>query len=102
MISAALLFGAAAGGATLLGGLLAFRLRQRFGLILGLTSGIVLGIGLLDLLPKALELSRGAWSARALAAWVAAGFGFYMLLSRLSSSSDAAAAGWRSHLGPAR
>ena len=101
MISAALLFGAAAGGATLLGGLLAFRLRQRFGLILGLTSGIVLGIGLLDLLPEAMELSRGAWSARALAVWVATGFGCYMLLSRISSPSDASAGGWRSHLGPA-
>ena len=101
MISAAILFGVAAGIATFLGGLLAFRLRQRFDLVLGLTSGIVLGIGLLELLPEALELSRGAWSGRALAAWTATGFACYMLLSRFSVPSHASAGGWRAHLGPA-
>ncbi|GAA3270441.1 hypothetical protein GCM10020258_44250 [Sphingomonas yabuuchiae] len=52
-----LAFGFAAMLATLAGGLLALRLRNRIGLVLGVTAGIVVGVALFDLVPEALELA---------------------------------------------
>ena len=52
-------FGATASLATLLGGLLALRLKQRIVLILGLTAGVVLGVAVSDLVAEAMELAAG-------------------------------------------
>ena len=45
---------------TLLGGLLALRLRSALGLLVALSSGLLLGAATLDLLPEALALERTA------------------------------------------
>ena len=94
-------FGAAASLATLLGGLLALRLKQRIVLVLGLTAGVVLGVAVFDLVPEAMELGAGDWSTRALVAWVAVGLGLYMLLDRLLGRAARLPMSWRAHLGPA-
>lgn len=96
-----ILFGVAATAATLTGGLLALRMKQRIVLVLGLTAGIVLGVAVFDLVPEALELASGWSSPRSLVAWVAVGLGFYMLLDRMLGRSGALLARWRPHLGPA-
>lgn len=77
-----ILLGCATGAATLTGGIIALRLRERNTLMLALTAGILLGISLFDLGPEAVTLSHGVWSGRSLAVWMAAGFAFYMLLTR--------------------
>lgn len=94
-------FGIAACGATLLGGLLALRFERRATLILGLTAGIVLGVALFDLIPEALALGAGTFTARAVLAGVGIGFGAYMLTDRLLANSREGGWRWRAHLGPA-
>ena len=96
-----LAFGVAATAATLAGGVLAMRLRQRIVLILGITAGMVLGVAVFDLMPEAVELARGAWSTRALVGFVAIGLGLYMLLDRLFGAARWLPARYRMHLGPA-
>lgn len=85
----------------MLGGLLALRLKQRIGTVLGLTAGVVLGVAVFDLVPEAMELAGDHWSARGLVGWVAVGLGFYMLLDRLLGRPSGTAGVWRIHLGPA-
>lgn len=97
----AVAFGFAATLATLAGGLLALRLRERIVLILGLTAGVVLGVAVFDLIPEAIELGRGRWSTRALVAWIAVGLGLYMLLDRALGRAKRMPVAWRPHLGPA-
>ena len=97
-----LAFGLAAMVATLAGGLLALRLRNRIGLVLGLTAGIVIGVALFDLIPEALELAAGRWSVRPLMAFTALGLAGYMLLDRLLAKIPRTASiSWRADLGPA-
>jgi ZIP family zinc transporter len=96
-----ILFGAAASAATLAGGLLALRMRQRIVLVLGLTAGVVLGVAIFDLVPEALELGRGWSSPRLLVGWLAVGLGLYMLLDRVLGRTERLPARWRAHLGPA-
>lgn len=52
-----LLFAIAAFVSTLVGGLVAMRLRDRLHLVLGLAAGIMLGVVAFDLMPEALELA---------------------------------------------
>ena len=101
MVVAPILFGAAATFTTIIGGLLALRLRQRIVLVLGLTAGVVLGVAVFDLVPEAIELARDHWSTRALVAWMAVGLGLYMLLDRVLGRAERLPARWRAHLGPA-
>ncbi|MBB5715683.1 ZIP family metal transporter [Sphingomonas aerophila] len=97
----AIAFGVAASLATLAGGLLALRLRERLVLVLGLTAGIVLGVAVFDLIPEAVEMAGDRWTTRAMVAWVGAGLGLYMLLDRLLSRTERLPVAWRAHLGPA-
>ncbi|HUZ12938.1 MAG TPA: hypothetical protein VMU93_08830 [Caulobacteraceae bacterium] len=90
--------GLAAGLATLSGGAVALRLRDRVSLILGLSAGAVIGVALFDLLPEALRLASQAAPASAVAALVGVGFCAYMLVERGLRSGAAGASG---HLGPA-
>ncbi|MCJ2188835.1 ZIP family metal transporter [Novosphingobium beihaiensis] len=101
MTIAPYIFGLAAALATLAGGLLALRFRQRIVLILGVTSGMVLGVAVFDLVPEALHLARGHWNERALIAFVALGLGAYMLLDRVLAQGTWMPRGWHTHLGPA-
>jgi zinc transporter ZupT len=77
-----LLLAPAAFGATMLGGLVALRLRDRLHLILGFSAGAVVGVAFFDLLPEAVHLSAGPPARTML--FVAIGFLFYLLLDRLA------------------
>src|SRR4051812_9728132 len=79
----ALLLGFAALLATLLGGGFALRYRDQLHLILGFSSGAVLGVALFDLLPESLDLTGRRYSAATVTLAVAIGFFAFMLLSRV-------------------
>lgn len=79
----ALGLGFAAFAATLLGGAFALRFRDQLHLILGFSSGAVLGVALFDLLPEALDLTSRRYSAATVTLVVAIGFFAFMLLSRV-------------------
>ena len=67
--------------ATMAGGMLALRLRDRLHLLLGFSAGAVLAVAFFDLLPEALRLAPGAYSN--VMAMTAAGFFGYTVLDRL-------------------
>ena len=79
---APLLIAAAAFAATMLGGLVALRLKDRLHLILGFSAGAVVGVAFFDLLPEAIRLSPADPAAAMM--YVAAGFLFYLLLDRVA------------------
>src|SRR4051812_27426996 len=79
----ALLLGFAALLATLLGGGFALRYRDKLHLILGFSSGAVLGVALFDLLPESLDLTKPRYSTSAVMLTVAVGFFAFMFLSRI-------------------
>ena len=90
----ALLLGFAASVATLMGGGFALRYRDKLHLILGFSSGAVLGVALFDLLPESLDLTQGHHSTATMTLVVAVGFFAFMFLSRillLHPESDGAA-----------
>ena len=101
MTAAPLAFGLAATLTTLMGGLLALRLRRRIVLVLGLTAGVVLGVAIFDLVPEAIELAAGNWTIRQLAAFMAVGLALYMVLDRALGRAEWLPSTWRVHLGPA-
>lgn len=72
----------AAFAATMLGGLVALRLKDRLHLILGFSAGAVVGVAFFDLLPEAMQLAAGSPATTML--YVAGGFLFYLLLDRLA------------------
>src|SRR6059058_570848 len=79
----ALALGFAAFIATLLGGGFALRYRDKLHLILGFSSGAVLGVALFDLLPESLDLTHGHYSDATITLVVAVGFFAFMFLSRV-------------------
>lgn len=79
----ALALGFAAFLATLLGGSFALKYRDQLHLILGFSSGAVLGVALFDLLPESLDLTAGRHSAATVTLLVAVGFFAFMFLSRV-------------------
>jgi len=79
----ALGLGFAAFLATLLGGSFALRYRDKLHLILGFSSGAVLGVALFDLLPESLDLTEGHHSTATMTLVVAVGFFAFMFLSRV-------------------
>lgn len=79
-----LLLAPAAFGATMLGGLVALRLKDRLHLILGFSAGAVVGVAFFDLLPEAVHLTTGTRSPASTMLFVAIGFLFYLLLDRLA------------------
>jgi zinc transporter ZupT len=68
--------------ATMTGGLLALRLRERLPLALGFSAGAVIGVAFFDLLPEAFRL--GGSDTRLLAGAGVLGFFVYALIDRLA------------------
>lgn len=79
-----LLLAPAAFGATMLGGMVALRLKDRLHLILGFSAGAVVGVAFFELLPEAMHLAEGIRSPAQTMLFVAGGFLFYLLLDRLA------------------
>jgi zinc transporter ZupT len=94
------MIGLLTGLATLLGGALALRLKSSIGLLLGFGAGAVIGVGLRDLLPEALELSGGAHAPFTIATALAAGFAVYLVADQSIAAATPSPA-LRSHIGPA-
>lgn len=94
-----ILLGAAAGGATLSGGVIALRLGNRLHLIMALTAGIVLGVAFFDLVPEAVEIGAGIYGVRALLGMLGIGLAAYMAMDRLLAGHGSE--GLRTQLGPA-
>jgi zinc transporter ZupT len=68
---------------TLMGGLLALRLRDKLHLILGFSAGAVIGVAFFDLLPEAVSFGARFHSPARILAWTALGFLFYLVLDRI-------------------
>ena len=68
---------------TLLGGLLALRLRDKLHLILGFSAGAVIGVAFFDLLPEAVNFGTKFNSPATILSWTALGFLFYLVLDRI-------------------
>jgi zinc transporter ZupT len=77
-------FGLVPVASTLLGGLLAIRLRGRLPLLMAFTGGVVLGVALFEVAPEAVDrLGNTAGSARLVGITTGAGFLGFLVLSRL-------------------
>ncbi len=79
----ALFIGGAAFCSTMLGGLLALRLRDRLHIILGFSAGAVVAVAFFDLLPEALELGAKSYESSTIVSFTALGFLLYLLLDRV-------------------
>jgi ZIP family zinc transporter len=74
---------AAAFLSTLLGGLLALKLRDKLHLILGFSAGAVIGVAFFDLLPEAINFGEKFHSPAAILSCTALGFLSYLVLDRI-------------------
>ena len=68
--------------ATLLGGALALRLRDKLHLVLGFSAGAVIAVAFFDLLPEAIELGEGLHDVGTILLFTALGFFGYTILDR--------------------
>ncbi len=85
---------AAAFLSTLLGGLLALRLRDKLHLVLGFSAGAVIGVAFFDLLPESINFGSSFHSPATILACSALGFLFYLVIDRIISfHGDAAPRG---------
>lgn len=73
----------AACAATLAGGALALRFRDKLHLLLGFSAGAVIAVALFDLLPEALELAKDSYSPLTVLTFTGVGFFLYAMLDRL-------------------
>lgn len=96
-IPIAVLIGVVTAGATMAGGALALRFRSALGALFGFSSGAVIGVALLDLLPEAFTLAGPSRTPLAVTTAVACGFIGYFVLDRASARLFD---GHRGHLGP--
>lgn len=69
--------------AAFIGGVFAFRFRDKLHLVLGFSAGAVIGVAFFDLLPEAIELNAGLFSISLTTSLVALGFIIYLILDRL-------------------
>jgi zinc transporter ZupT len=74
---------AAAFLSTLLGGLLALKLRDKLHLILGFSAGAVIGVAFFDLLPEAINFGEKFHTPSAILTYTALGFLSYLVLDRI-------------------
>lgn len=68
--------------ATIIGGLVAIKFKDKLHLILGFSAGAVIAVAFFDLLPEALELASAQYKAATVTSIVALGFIVFMLLDR--------------------
>jgi ZIP family zinc transporter len=92
--------GLATGLATLVGGMLALRLRSWLPLLIGFGAGAVLGVSLFDLLPEALTLGAQTASPFDLTSAALGGFAVYLVVDRAMDGLSREGVG-RGHLGAA-
>lgn len=78
----ALLFGIGAALFTAVGGMFALRHTDRLHLILSFSAGAVIGVAFFDLMPEAFEQAGTSHGIPEIAAYIALGFTFYMVLNR--------------------
>lgn len=74
--------GLAASLTTLLGGMLALRLRDKLHLVLGFSAGAILAVVFFELIPEAINLGGAFFATSTLLAFTALGFFTYMVLDR--------------------
>ncbi|WP_375394366.1 ZIP family metal transporter [uncultured Sphingomonas sp.] len=96
----ALLVGIVTAAATVVGGTLAIRFRSAKGMLFGFSSGAVVGVALLDLLPEALDLVGPDGTALSVTTAAACGFAGYCLLDRSSAMLFGQQDGHGRYLGP--
>jgi ZIP family zinc transporter len=70
-------------GSAFVGGLLAFRFRDKLHLVLGFSAGAVIGVAFFDLLPEAIKLNDKTFDISITTTLVALGFVIYLVLDRL-------------------
>ncbi len=68
---------------TIVGGLVALRLKDNLHLILGFSAGAVIAVAFFDLMPEAIDLGASRYGVANVIACVAGGFLLYLLLDRL-------------------
>jgi len=68
--------------ATLCGGLIALKFKDKLHLILGFSAGAVLGVAFFDLLPESMDLGGKFFSGSTVTSIVALGFFVYLVLDR--------------------
>ena len=68
---------------TLLGGLVALKLKDQLHLILGFSAGAVIGVAFFDLLPESMELGEKYFAHDTVTGVMALGFLLYLILDRL-------------------
>lgn len=78
-----LLLGIAAALSTVVGGLVALKLRDRLHLILGFSAGAVIAVAFFDLIPEAQKLAGESHQLSTITSFVGLGFLLYLLLDRL-------------------
>ena len=96
----ALVVGLAAATATIAGGSLALRFKSMLSALFGFSSGAVIGVALLDLLPEALDLGGPLRSHLAVSTAVAGGFIAYFAMDQTTELLFGDQGGHRGHLGP--
>jgi ZIP family zinc transporter len=69
--------------ATLIGGLVALRLKDKLHLILGFSAGAVIGVAFFDLIPESIEIGSKYFSNSFVMSLVALGFIVYLILDRV-------------------
>jgi zinc transporter ZupT len=95
----ALLIGLATGAATAFGGVFALRFKSALGLLLGFSSGAVIGVALLDLLPEAMEVGGSHFRPLTLTTAVAVGFAAYLVADRGGAALAGEPSPQKRHLG---
>ena len=83
-----ILLGIATFCATMLGGLLALKLKDTLHLILGFSAGAVVAVAFFDLLPEALTLSTHTYDISTVVSCTALGFLLYLVLDRTIALHD--------------
>ena len=69
--------------ATMLGGLFAFRFRDKLHIVTGFSAGAVIGVAFFDLLPESIELATTGYTLTLVTTMIALGFSIFMILDRM-------------------